>query len=255
MLEGGEDPLFSPGGWCAWRPRTSARPIRSAADANAAKDTTTSWARPRASWRWPQAVRPPGDGAQVERGYNAYREAKAGGQGKRPADAAHTHPECADEADEGLRTTARATPTTTTSRKGFSGQDYFPREDGPPYLLRPARARFEREIRKRLRLLGEDQARAGRRLIVDAGCCLFSKEETSPWGIPASLLFHALLDSGAAAFLRRRSLMQVPDPGIAVDIPTPRQFHAAVDLKPLPVVPSQPVPQHRRKTPALAQRG
>ena len=32
----------------------------------------------------------------------------------------------------------------------FSGQDYFPGEDGPPDLLRSAGRGFEREIRKRL---------------------------------------------------------------------------------------------------------
>ena len=81
----------------------------------------------------------------------------------------------------------------------------------------------------------------------------FSKEETSPWGIPASLLFHALLIAALLLSPAAPKLMQVPDPGIAVDILTPRQFHAAVDPKPLPVVPSQPEAAAPPESTALPQ--
>jgi hypothetical protein len=68
----------------------------------------------------------------------------------------------------------------------------------------------------------------------------FSKEETSLWGIPASLLFHALLVVALLLSPAAPKLMQVPDSGVAVEILTPQQFHAAVDPKPQPVAPPQP---------------
>jgi hypothetical protein len=68
----------------------------------------------------------------------------------------------------------------------------------------------------------------------------FSKEEASPWGIPASLLFHALLIVALLLSPAAPKLMQVPDIGVAVEILTPQQFHSAVDPKPQPVAPPQP---------------
>ena len=68
----------------------------------------------------------------------------------------------------------------------------------------------------------------------------FSKEEPSPWGIPASLLLHALLVVALLFSPAAPKLMQVPDTGVAVEILTPQQFHAAVDPKPQPVAPLQP---------------
>ena len=79
----------------------------------------------------------------------------------------------------------------------------------------------------------------------------FSKEEPSPWGIPASLLLHALLVVALLFSPAAPKLMQVPDTGVAVEILTPQQFHAAVDPKPQPVAPLQPEAQYRlyRKAP------
>lgn len=62
-----------------------------------------------------------------------------------------------------------------------------------------------------------------------------SEEEISPWGIPASLLFHALLTVALLLSPAAPKLMQIPDAGVAVDILTPQQFHAAVDPKPQPI--------------------
>lgn len=67
-----------------------------------------------------------------------------------------------------------------------------------------------------------------------------SKHETSPWGILASLLFHALIVVALLLSPAAPKLMQVPDIGVAVDILTPQQFHAAVDPKPQAVAPPQP---------------
>lgn len=64
-----------------------------------------------------------------------------------------------------------------------------------------------------------------------------SKEEASPWGIPASLLFHALLVVALLLSPAAPRLMQPPDASVAVDILTLRQFHAAVDPKPEPAAP------------------
>ena len=59
-----------------------------------------------------------------------------------------------------------------------------------------------------------------------------SKEEASPWGIPASLLFHGLLVVALLLSPAAPRLMQAPDASVAVDILTPQQFHAAVDPEP-----------------------
>jgi hypothetical protein len=67
-----------------------------------------------------------------------------------------------------------------------------------------------------------------------------SQEETSPWGIPTSLLFHALLVLALLLSPAAPKLMQVPDIGVAVEILTPQQFHASVDPEPQPIAPPQP---------------
>ena len=74
-----------------------------------------------------------------------------------------------------------------------------------------------------------------------------SKEEASPWGIPASLLFHGLLVIALLLSPAAPRLMQAPAASVAVDILTPQQFHAAVD--PEPVVP----PPAAAPTPSLPE--
>ena len=57
MLQGGEDPRYLARGWCGWRSRISASPTRRRwCLARARPRPTSSWARPRASWRWSQAT-------------------------------------------------------------------------------------------------------------------------------------------------------------------------------------------------------
>jgi hypothetical protein len=67
-----------------------------------------------------------------------------------------------------------------------------------------------------------------------------SKDETSPWGILASLLFHVLLVVVLLHSPAAPKLTLVPDISVAVDILTPQQFHAAVDPKQQPAAPPQP---------------
>ncbi len=64
-----------------------------------------------------------------------------------------------------------------------------------------------------------------------------SREEASPWGIPASFLFHGLLVVALLLSPAAPRLMHAPDVSVAVDILTPQQFHAAVDPKAEPVAP------------------
>lgn len=49
-----------------------------------------------------------------------------------------------------------------------------------------------------------------------------SKHETSPWGILASLLFHALIVVALLLSPAAPKLMQISDIGVAVDILTPQ---------------------------------
>jgi hypothetical protein len=78
------------------------------------------------------------------------------------------------------------------------------------------------------------------------GCV--DKDEKSLWGIPASLLFHTLLVVALLLSPAAPRLMQAPDAGVAVDLLTPQEFHAAVDPRPAPEAAapptstSQPVP-------------
>lgn len=65
-----------------------------------------------------------------------------------------------------------------------------------------------------------------------------SNEETFPWGLPASLLFHALLAMTLLLSPAAPKLMQVPPvASVAVDILSPRQLQAAVEPAPAATAP------------------
>ena len=77
---------------------------------------STSSARRRASWRSPRRRSISRRRRNRTPLYTAYKAATPDRQGARLADAAEDDPERPDEADESRSATARATPTTTTSR-------------------------------------------------------------------------------------------------------------------------------------------
>ena len=164
MLDAGENPLY-----------LGRRLVRMAMEdigladpqalviANAAKDAYDYLGSPEGELAFAEATRLSGHRAEIERRLHRLQGGDAGRQGKWFAAAAKTHPQRADQADEGrgLRRglSLRPRPAGSLFRPGlFSGKDE------PPHLLRPARARFRARDPQAARLLGKDQARTQRRL-------------------------------------------------------------------------------------------
>ena len=93
MIDGGADPCRA--GWCAWRSRTSAWPIRAPPTVNGA-DIYERLGSPEASWRWPRRFH--GLRRQVERRLQPYNQARKPASRQRAG--AHPPAQCADQADE-----------------------------------------------------------------------------------------------------------------------------------------------------------
>ena len=151
MLDAGEDPLF-----------IARRIVRMAIEdigladpqalviANAAKDAYDFLGQPggRTGDRAGGDLR--GDRAEIERRLCGLRRRDAHRQGGRLAAAAQAHSQRADQADEGAKATAAATPTTTTRPRRSPARTIFPTRCGRQHFYDPPERGFEREIRKRL---------------------------------------------------------------------------------------------------------
>ena len=161
MLVAGEDPLF-----------LARRMIRMASEdigmadpqalplAIAARDAYEMLGSPEGELALAQLAVYLAHGAQIERGLHGVRRRDGAGAKLGLADAAHDHPQCPDQDDEGAGV-RRGLHLRPRHAGGFSGQEYFPEKLGRQQFYHPVERGFERELKKRLEYF--DKLRAKKR--------------------------------------------------------------------------------------------
>ncbi len=162
MLDAGEDPLY-----------LARRVVRMAVEdigladpqalviCNAAKDAYDFLGSPEGELAIAQAVIYVATAPKSNAAYKAYGAAMRTAKEARLAAAAQAHPQRADQTDAGRKATAAATTTTTTRRRPFPARTTSRKQLGRQTFYDPPERGFEREIRKRLGLLGEAAQGAG----------------------------------------------------------------------------------------------
>ena len=173
MLDAGEDPLY-----------LARRVVRMAVEdigladpqalviCNAAKDAYDFLGSPEGELAIAQAVIYVATAPKSNAAYMAYGAAMRVAKEARLAAAAEAHPQCADQADEAKRATARATTTTTTRRTRFRGRTIFPkRSAGRNSTTRPSAASSARS--------GSGWSigrRCGRSGVRESNCCSCARD-------------------------------------------------------------------------------